>query len=250
MAYLFGKFVWFEHVSGDVQAARGFYGELFGWKSEGLPMGGQTYHMIQNGADGIGGFRSAMPGVAGHWMGYLSVPDVDEYAGRATAAGGRILMPPADFPPVGRGAALADPGGGAFSIWKGAEGDRADAPQVSVGDWYWNELMTRDPDAALRFYEGVFGYDHDSMDMGPQGTYYVLTKDGVPRGGLMRVPEPDMPSAWMPYVRVADCDASAARAGTLGARICVEPKDIPQVGRFAVLIDPAGAALGIIRGDR
>ena len=54
----------------------------------------------------------------------------------------------------------------------------------------------------------------------------------------------------MPYVRVADCDASAERAKRLGAQIVVEPQDIPQVGRFAVLVDPTGAALGIIRGDQ
>jgi hypothetical protein len=206
--------------------------------------------MIHNGADAIGGFRSALPGMPSHWMAYLSVPDVDEGAARAAQAGGKILMPPTDFAPVGRGATLADPGGAAFSIWKDAEGDRPDVPQVAAGDWHWNELMSREPDAALRFYEGVFGYGRDSMDMGPQGSYYILMKDGVARGGLMKVPDPTMASAWMPYVRVADCDASAERAKRLGAQVVVEPQDIPQVGRFAVLIDPAGAALGIIRGDR
>lgn len=52
MACLHGKFVWFEHFSNDIPKARAFYGELFGWKSDPVPMGEQSYHMIQNGQDG------------------------------------------------------------------------------------------------------------------------------------------------------------------------------------------------------
>jgi hypothetical protein len=68
MAYTHGKFVWFEHVSHDVSGARRFYDTLFGWKSDGVPVGGSTYHMIMSGADGIGGYRQAMPGVPNHWV--------------------------------------------------------------------------------------------------------------------------------------------------------------------------------------
>ena len=39
--------------------------------------------------------------------------------------------------------------------------------------------MTPDEKKALAFYEGVFGYTHDSMDMGPQGTYYLLNHGDV-----------------------------------------------------------------------
>lgn len=248
MSHLYGKFVWFEHISNDPDAAGKFYAELLGWKSEGFPMGGQTYHMIQNGAEGIGGMRTAPAGAPSHWMAYLSVPDVDASAASAQKAGAKVLMPPTDFPPVGRGAALADPQGAVFSIWHGAEGDRADVKPIAIGDWYWNELMTSDADAALKFYQGVFGYSQDSMDMGPMGTYYILNKDGVRRGGLMKSPDPKAPTSWTPYVRVADCDAAAAKAKQLGATIYTPPTDIPNVGRFAIFADPTGAALGIIRG--
>jgi predicted enzyme related to lactoylglutathione lyase len=59
MAYLHGKFVWFEHVSNDVQKSRIFYSELFGWRSDPVPMGDQQYHMIQNA--GKGSAASAQP---------------------------------------------------------------------------------------------------------------------------------------------------------------------------------------------
>jgi predicted enzyme related to lactoylglutathione lyase len=248
MAYLHGKFVWFEHVSNDVEKSRAFYGGLFGWKSGGVPVGDQTYHMIQNETEGIGGFRTAMPGVPNHWMCYLSVADVDATVESARAAGAQVLMPPTDFGSIGRGATIADPTGARLSVWRSAEGDRPDRETVAAGDWYWNECWTPDAAAALAFYERVFGYTHDSMDMGPQGTYYVLMKDGVARGGLMGSTDPNAQPAWLPYVSVADCDATAKRAAWLGSQNIVPPMDIPDVGRFAVLMDPVGAVIGVIRG--
>jgi uncharacterized protein len=59
----------------------------------------------------------------------------------------------------------------------------------------------------------------------------------------------DAPPHWQPYVGVSDPDATVAKAGELGGRTLVEPMDVPQVGRFAVLQDPQGAVFGIIRGD-
>ena len=109
MSHLHGKFVCFEHMSGNVAAARAFYDALFGWKSNGVPIGAQTYHMIQNGADGIGGFRAVTPGMTSRWVSYLSVADVDAVARSVSLSGGKVLMPPMDFPPVGRGAGLTDP---------------------------------------------------------------------------------------------------------------------------------------------
>jgi uncharacterized protein len=247
MAYLHGKFVWFEHVSNDNQGAGRFYDQLFGWSSEGFPMGdGQTYYMVKNAGAGVGGYRTAPAGVPNHWLSYLSVADVDKTAKAAEAAGAKVLMPPADFPPVGRGAALADPTGAAFSIWKSNEGDAPDHDPARIGDWYWNELSTPDEKKALAFYEKIFGYAHDTMDMGPQGTYYILKKDDKPRGGLMKSPMPNMPAGWLPYVLVANCDASLARAKQLGAKECMGATDIPNVGRFAIVNDPTGAMIAFM----
>jgi uncharacterized protein len=248
MSHLYGKFVWFEHMSGDTAAARKFYDALFGWHTEAVPMGGpEPYPLIMNGSDGIGGFRSALASAPAMWMSYLSVRDVNVSHAAALAAGGRSLMPPTDFPPVGRGATLADPTGAVFSIWTSAQGDRAEAAKTPVGDWHWNELMSPDETKALAFYEGVFGYTHDTMDMGPQGSYYLLKMGDAMRGGLMRSPMPHTPPLWMPYVAMADCDATAAKATSLGAQIIVQPNDIPNVGRFAALIDPQGACIAFMK---
>jgi predicted enzyme related to lactoylglutathione lyase len=108
-------------------------------------------------------------------------------------------------------------------------------------------LWTTDDARALAFYEKVFGYGHDSMDMGPEGTYYMLKTGEVSRGGLMHSVRPDAPSMWLPYVAVADCDATASRSKALGGKVLMEPSDIPNIGRYAIAEDPLGAAIAFIR---
>ena len=251
MNYLPGKFVWFEHVSNDAAKAKAFYSALCGWTVSPMPMGEQAYDIIMNGAEGIGGFRAAEPGMHSHWSSYLSVADVDKSFATAKAAGATSLLEPTNFGEVGRAAAIADPTGAAVCLWKGARDDPADTEKTPLGGWFWNELFTKDAKAAIAFYEKVFGFTHDAMDMGPQGTYYIL-KDagGKMRGGVMQQPSgTPVPSNWMPYIHVADCDASAAKATKLGAKsIMMPPTDIPNVGRFAVIIDPVGAAIAVIKG--
>jgi len=247
MSYLPGKFVWFEHMSNDIAKARKFYEPLFAWHTESMPLGEQRYSMILNGNDGIGGFTQAPAGVANHWLSYLSVPDVDAAHAMALAIGAKQLMAPVDYVPVGRGSAIKDPTGAPLSLWKSKDGDRTDPPITPPGSWCWNELYTPDEQKALRFYEQLVGYTHDTMDMGPEGTYYLLKKDGVSRGGLMRSVEPKAPPMWLPYVAVADCDASAEKAKSLGGQVVRSPTDIPGVGRFAVLVDTLGAAVAIIK---
>ncbi|MFO1337172.1 MAG: VOC family protein [Burkholderiaceae bacterium] len=241
-----GKFIWFEHTSSDIARARAFYEPLFGWHTETMPLGGQTYHMLYNGHQGVGGLCTAEAGAPNRWVSYLSVADVDASARAAVAHGATLTMPPTDFAPVGRGAGLLDPTGAAFCLWTSASGDEPDA-DVPPGGFVWNELSTTDAAKALAFYEQTFGYTHGSMDMGDQGTYHLLNTAGDKgRAGLFQPKEP-MPTMWLPYVRVADCDASFAKAQQLGAGfVAMPPTDIPTVGRIAIFGDAQGAAIGII----
>jgi predicted enzyme related to lactoylglutathione lyase len=244
-----GKFVWFEHVSGDTQKARAFYQPLFGWHVEAMPTGDQSYPMILNGDHGIGGLRQAAAGEAPHWASYLSVNDVDASFRGAVAAGATPLQQPQDHPPVGRGAALRDPTGAALWIWHTTDGDRPDAEHLPPGDFYWNELWTPDARKALAFYETVFGYTRETMHMGTGGDYHLLKTAGARgRAGVFQTTQPEMPPQWLPYVGVADCDATVQQARQLGALgVPMPPTDIPQVGRFAVLVDPLGVPLAVIK---
>jgi predicted enzyme related to lactoylglutathione lyase len=248
MSQLPGKFIWFEHASPDVGKARRFYEALFGWHIEQMPMGEQSYHMILNGADGIGGLVEAPAGAATAWQSYISVTDVDGTYRAALAAGARGVSPPTDYPPVGRGAAIVDPTGAAVSRWKSARADRPDVERAPDGAWAWNELLTPDAGKALAFYEKVFGYTSEKMEMGLPTPYVLLNAGGQARGGIFQVSEAGAPTMWLPYVQVADCDATVAKAEQLGAKVCQGPMDIPGVGRFATVADPQGAQIAFIRG--
>ncbi len=116
---------------------------------------------------------------------------------------------------------------------------------ISTGEFSWNELVSNDVGAAKAFYGGLFGWQTEAFGV---GTDYALFKQGDTMvGGLMQCPKPGLPSHWLPYVTVADVDASAAKAKSLGAQVVMEPFDVPGVGRIAVLLDPQGAAIGVFK---
>lgn len=246
MAYHFGKFAWFEHVSRDTATAKEFYGSLLGWQVKAFAPG--AYEVIHNGEQFIGGVVAADDGTPNHWRSWLSVPDVDDRHAAALAAGAQPVLAPRDWPGIGRGATVLDPTGARVSLWKGAQGDRDDAQRVAAGDWDWNELATPDPARALAFYESVFGYTHEDWDMGASGMYHVLKgPDGVARAGVMKAPHEGMPALWTPYVKVEDTAATVAKVAPLGGTLLLEPKDVKDVGRIAILADPLGAVLGLIQ---
>jgi hypothetical protein len=240
-----GKFVWFEHMSPDIGEAQAFYQALFGWSTQAVPMGEASYPMIQNRGQGIGGYRKAAATAPTHWICFVSVPDVDASFDAIKAIGCRTMQSPADYGP-GRIAAAADPTGAAFALWRGMDGDPPDGP-APVGSWHWTELWTTDEKKALDFYKGLFDYGVDTMTMPGGHTYNVLTMGGVPRAGVMKGAGPDGRSTWVPYVSVSDCDATLAKALLLGATQLLAPTEVPQVGRFAVLSDPLGAPIGVIK---
>ncbi|WP_199099791.1 VOC family protein [Dyella sp. ASV21] len=248
MPFLPGKLVWVEHASTDTAAASHFYRDLFGWEVSLMDVADEPYQVIMNAGMSIGGFRRAQEGEPTNWGIYLSVADVDESYAMALVAGASPCMPPRDLPPAGRGATMLDPVGAMFSIWRGVNDDAPDS-SVPPGHWCWHELHATDDQAALGFYESLFGLSHDTMPAGEE-TYYVLKSGSIGRGGLIRNPGGAGPSLWLPYVLVADVDAAAAKADSLGAEVATQPEDIPGIGRYAVVRDPLGALLAVFLPEK
>lgn len=115
------------------------------------------------------------------------------------------------------------------------------AISMTPGNFSWNELMTPGADKASAFYAKLFGWESEPM---PGMAYTVFKNAGNYAGGMLQAGE-GRPAMWVPYVTVADTDASAAAAQKLGAKVCLEPNDIPGVGRIAVITDPTGATFGL-----
>jgi predicted enzyme related to lactoylglutathione lyase len=117
-----------------------------------------------------------------------------------------------------------------------------------TGSFSWNELLASDVGEATKFYSQLFGWQTADFEGAPGGMKYtLLKKDGHDIGGLMQRPKEQMPPQWLAYVKVDNVDASAKKAGSLGAKVVMPPMDIPNVGRIAVFVDPQGAALGIFQ---
>ncbi len=245
MSYEHGRFVWFELQTKEVAKATSFYPEALPWRIEPMSMqDGSLYTMIKVGEAGIGGILSPPADVPTAWMSYVSVADVDETAKKITAAGGTTPMDAFDVPGVGRMQPASDPQGGMFSLFKAETADpqRVEGP----GSLHWNELWTQDPKASLAFYESALGYTHEEMTM-PNGTYYILKDGDDPRGGVLQAPSSDIPTMWLQYITVDDCDAALARAKQNGATVVAEPVDAEGVGRFGIFRDPLGGMIGVIK---
>ncbi len=115
------------------------------------------------------------------------------------------------------------------------------------GHFHWNELMTRDVEGAKAFYADTLGWEYISVDMGPDGTYWVVQDGEIPVGGIYKMSGESfegVPDQWTPYIAVDDIDARIEKARQAGATIVQEPFDIAGVGRIAMLKEPGGAMLG------
>ncbi len=115
------------------------------------------------------------------------------------------------------------------------------------GHFHWNELMTRDAEAAKTFYSETLGWTFESWDMGEGGMYWVAMAGDKPVGGVFEMKGPDfegVPENWAAYIAVDDIDARLDKARAHGIAVIREPFDVPQVGRIARFREPGGAVIG------
>ncbi|HMY17471.1 MAG TPA: VOC family protein [Polyangium sp.] len=119
------------------------------------------------------------------------------------------------------------------------------------GHIVWHELMAPDGAAAEKFYGELFGWSFKYSDMGGKGTYRVIVSGGREQGGIFQTdPNDPIRAHWAGYVSVPDVDAAAKTAAEHGGRVPCAPMDIPNVGRFAYVLDPEGAGFIVFRDNR
>jgi predicted enzyme related to lactoylglutathione lyase len=247
-----GNFCWFELATSDQAAAKKFYGGLFGWTADDAPMGPDAFYtMFQLHGKHVGAAYSLMPdqvqqGLPPHWGTYVAVANVDEATAKARTLGGTAMAGPMDVADHGRMSVLRDPTGAVLSLWQ-AKQHQGVALWGEPGAFCWSELLTRDTTAATKFYTTLFGWTTKVTD-GSGFPYTHWQNDGVDIGGMMVIMAQwgPMPPCWVNYVQVQNCDEAAAKAASLGGKICMPPMDIPNTGRFAMLQDPQGAVFSVI----
>src|SRR5882672_8465919 len=115
------------------------------------------------------------------------------------------------------------------------------------GSFYWNELMTRDAEAAKRFYGATLGWTFEAMEQSGGPAYWVAKVGDESVAGILQMEGPDFEDAsegWFAYVAVKDLSTALARATSEGGEVIREPFDVPGVGRIAIVNDPAGTSMG------
>ncbi|RMF36119.1 MAG: VOC family protein, partial [Alphaproteobacteria bacterium] len=124
------------------------------------------------------------------------------------------------------------------------------AASRSANGFVWYELLSEDPAAAADFYSAVTGWTPKVSEM-PGMDYTVFHRDDdTAAAGLMAMPAEAKAGgarpAWTGYVHVDDTDAAVAAFVEAGGQVIVPAMEVPQVGRFATLADPQGAAIAVM----
>ncbi len=246
-----GAFVWIELGTTDQAAAKNFYGSLFGWAANDMPMGPNEHYTIFriDGRDAAAAYTLSPErsgGAPPNWMPYISVENADASAGRAAKAGGKILAPPMDVFDAGRMAVVEDPTGACFALWQPKANPGIGITGVD-GTLCWADLMSTDAGRARQFYAELFGWEIAPGEHDPSGYLHIKNGDTF-IGGMPPVgPQPGVPSHWLMYFLASDCDGATAKAKGAGANIYYGPATMEGVGRWAVVADPQGAVFAIFQ---
>jgi hypothetical protein len=233
------NFVWYDVMTDDVPATEAFYKAVVGWTTRDVSTPDASYTLLCVGETMVGGLmpipkEARAAGVRPAWMGYVGVPDVDDFAKRVAAAGGVVHRPPSDIPDIGRFAVVADPGGAGFILF--APNPHPTPPMVAPatpGHFGWRELRAGDGERAFAFYSGLFGWTKAmAVDMGAMGTYQTFAAGGEPIGGMMTKPA-GAPAHWLYFINVEDIDAATARVEGAGGSVVSGPHQVPN-GAFII----------------
>lgn len=268
--YIPGVPCWIDTTQPDPEAAVAFYSGLFGWELEdAMPPDAPGRYFMARLPDGDVGAISSSPEAAAPtatWNSYVWVEDADATTERVRAAGGSVLMEPAEINDAGRMATVADREGATFSLWQPRR-HRGAAVVNTHGSLNFNVLTTRDLDAASAFYGAVFGWeplpvgDGHAWALAGYGDFLEQRNPGMRQGmkemgaparfedvvaGLEVIgpDRPDVAPHWGVTFAVDDADAIAARAVELGGRVIAPPFDAPWV-RMATVADPQGATFTV-----
>jgi predicted enzyme related to lactoylglutathione lyase len=286
--YIPGVPCWVDASEPHAEAAVDFYRGLFGWEfEEAMPPGSEGNYLIARGeaasssifdisgelrSGDVAGIRSILEGAppVATWNTYFWVDSADDAAAKVRGAGGAVVVEPFHFLDFCRTAVFTDREGAAFSVWEAKEHKGAGLVN-DPGAVVFNNLNTRDVEAARSFYGSLFGWQTAGIGGGAEGwtlpgygdwldrehhpgLRMQMAEAGAPDGfedvvaSIIPIPDdqPETPAHWSVTFASADADATAAKATELGGKVIVAPFDAPwstptYTIRMTVIADPQGA---------
>ena len=255
-AYTNGTFSWVENATTDQDGAKSFYAHLFGWQYDDRPVGdGIVYSMAQLAGKNVAAISPQMQeerdqGVPPHWNNYIAVENVDAVTQKVGEVGGQVLAGPFDVMEAGRMSAFMDPTGAVAFLWQARSNIGADLVNVP-GAFCWNELATRDVDAAERFYSQLLGWKFDRAGQTEGPPYWMIVNGERLNGGMRHMGDElpaGTPSHWLVYFAVEDVNGASDLASGAGGPVLLPKVEMGDSSAFAVLSDPVGAPFAVFEG--
>ena len=241
-----GEVDWFSLFTEDAEAAAAFYAGLFGWEIQRGPSGGLMALRRGTPVAGINQIEDRLPDTSESlWLAAITVSNLVESVATARELGGTIHQDITRVAGYGSYAIVIDPQGAPVVL---AVKEQILGADKGVGAWLWAELWTRDTEAAAKFYAEVVGYNRGTIER-DGNMYPVLSLDGVQRAGLATLINPDISPRWAPYVGVQDLRATLVRVWQLEGKVLLEPAEIDDEERTALIADSTGGALFLYELD-
>ncbi len=116
--------------------------------------------------------------------------------------------------------------------------------ETATGKFVWHEHTSADSERAKTFYTELFGWELETFKPG-ELDYTMIKANGRTHGGFME-PQGGPPPHWVGYILVGGADETAEKVRAAGGNLIMEPFDVPEVGRLAIIADPQGAVFAII----
>jgi uncharacterized protein len=247
-----GRFVWYELMTTDMEAAKAFYAEVVGWGTQDVSMPGIAYTLFTVGGASVSGLmglpeNARQLGFRPSWLGYVGVDDVDATADRIKQLGGAVHVPPKDIPNISRFSVAADPQMAAIALFKWLKGGQQQPAEVDApGRVGWHELLAADWEKAWPFYAELFGWQKADADTGAVGTYQLFSAGGLTIGGMFTKPPMVPVPFWLYYFNVGDIDAAAKRVKAGSGQILSGPIEVPGGSWIVQCTDPQGAIFALV----
>jgi uncharacterized protein len=246
-----GRFIWYELMTTDVEAAKEFYAEVVGWRAQDASMPGTTYTLFTVGEVAVSGLMplsedARKMGMRPSWLGYIGVDDVDATAERIITLGGDVHVPPTSISNISRVSVAVDPQMAMFALLTWLQGGQAQPAAPSApGRVGWHELLAADVEKAWAFYGELFGWQEADAETPAAGMYRLISAGGETIGGVCTKPATAPVPFWLYYFNIGDIDLAVKRVKAGGGRIVVGPMEVPG-GRWIVqCLDPQGAIFAL-----
>ncbi|HEX7939548.1 MAG TPA: VOC family protein [Gemmatimonadaceae bacterium] len=248
-----GRFTWYELYTNDTASAKKFYAAVTGWgvqKWDGADAE-NPYEMWTARGEPFAGMMALTDdmkarGVPPHWLAYVKVDSAADTIAKATSLGAQVVWGPETVPTVGVLAIFKDPQGAMIAILQpDSPGDGWDG-KPALGKPSWHELLTTDHNAALKFYNAVFGWTKVSEDDVGGGMKYMTFSSHTgkqPVGGMFTATGPmaNVPPNWLVYTHHRDAKGAVGAITRAGGKVINGPMEVPGGDWIVAFTDPQGA---------